>query len=272
MLTKLITQEYKDTFKTQLFLCFLAFFSTILFFISLYLNTKGITHSTLSTLLIIGGGLFWFAGIMIATIGCYANIFIHFYKTCFSKQGYFTFTLPATSGQIFFSKFLVSYFWQLLMQVVVFLNVFGLIYYFTDFNSLSFTYSTIVEILQTAGFTWGSLAILVLSYITTTVSFLLLGFASICLGQLWTNHKIPFAIFSYIGINIIIQTISNGFSHNIYLDESAFFIYDSYIVVDPSLSSFFNQTILLNSGLSFVCIILSYIVCHYIMKNKVNLI
>ena len=54
-------------------------------------------------------------GTIVVTI---INLFHIFLKNVYSKQGYLTMTLPVTSGQLVFSKLLVSTMWIVLTGVV----------------------------------------------------------------------------------------------------------------------------------------------------------
>lgn len=66
------------------------------------------------------GSSFLVLGISIAL---YVSIFINFYKSMFQKSGYLTLTLPVSTKEIIFSKFLTHIIWLFVGTLILFLGV-----------------------------------------------------------------------------------------------------------------------------------------------------
>ncbi len=75
---------------------------------------------------IIGSIVLYFVGI-IAVIMTLVAVIKNFYDTLYGKQGYLTFTLPAKSSSILFSKVLISFFW-IIMSMILMAAIFVLIF------------------------------------------------------------------------------------------------------------------------------------------------
>lgn len=68
-------------------------------------------------------------GILIVTL---ISVVTNFNKSMFRDQGYLTFTLPVTSGQLLFAKTLCSFFWILLSYISLIGIFFGIYMYASD--------------------------------------------------------------------------------------------------------------------------------------------
>lgn len=92
-------------------------------------------------------------GILIVTL---ISVVSNFNTTLFRDQGYLSFTLPVTSGQLLFAKALCSFFWILLSYIAL-IGIFGGIFYYAseqvgeeNIAMVKILISTIMEIPDTA--------------------------------------------------------------------------------------------------------------------------
>ncbi len=270
MLGKLITYELKESYKLHSFLCLFVFATSLLFLTSIYLNINNITNSMLGIFLLFGSCILWILGMVIAGFGCILSIWMRFYKSCFSNRGYFTFTLPATGRKIFFSKFLVACFWQFMTQFIIICNIAGMVFYFYQLNILNISAFDFTSLFQDMGFTWFSLLIMGGTLLLNMASTILLGFASICIGQLSNNHKVPMAILAYVCLNSLMQIANTLITYLTEIEETSS-LYTSYLILDSSIAYYFDNKSLITGGITIVFCIIFYLISHNIMNKHINL-
>ena len=137
-------------------------------------------------------------------------IVVRFYRSCFTDQGYLTFTLPVKNGQHILSKLLVAMMWMVITIVVTMLSV-GLIALSSGGTSgigeLAGGMATgFGELCQMgAGFLPFAFLIAVLLGIALEV---LHFYAAIAVGQLANTHRGLLGVGVYVGISILLQALA----------------------------------------------------------------
>lgn len=123
MVGKLIKNEFKAGLHSVANVYLAAFAAIAFLAVSLMFDISWMTAISLIAVIVIA------MAVIIVTLLMVIN---NFNKTLFRDQGYLSFTLPVTSGQLLFAKALVSFFWILLSYASVLL-IFAAIYmYATD--------------------------------------------------------------------------------------------------------------------------------------------
>jgi hypothetical protein len=131
-----------------------------------------------------------------------------FYKNLLGDEGYLMLTIPVSAWKNVVSKLFTSAIWTILSVVIAFISVLILM----DSEGLN-TVRNEMGLIWSQGqvFFGSSFALLVteiiLYAIVSLLSSILLIYASISLGQLFSGHRVIGADLSYIGIYIVTQTI-----------------------------------------------------------------
>ncbi len=109
MLGKLIKNEFKANIHTIGMIYVVAASAVAIMLLAYLADVTWI--SILSTLVLIATGI-------IAVIMTFVSVVSNFQKTLYGNQGYLSFTLPVTSGQLLAAKTITSFCWLLLSYVV----------------------------------------------------------------------------------------------------------------------------------------------------------
>lgn len=149
---------------------------------------------------------------VIAIVACIVMSFvlmiIRFYKNYLTDEGYLMFTLPVTTGQLIWSKLLVSVFWVIVSAGV------GLLVSFimsvgTDAQDVIFKmdFKSLFE-----GFTGGQSTLIVFMLIAGALFYVaytyLRCYAAMAIGQSFGNHKLLLSVVFYIAFGIVEQILT----------------------------------------------------------------
>lgn len=120
MLGKLIKNEFKSTAHATAWIYFAGIVSIAVMWISILLRIKvmmGISYVTLGIVAFIVSGV-----TLLTTI-------ILLYRSLYGEQGYLSFTLPVTGGQLLASKFIVSVIWILISYALTIASIVSIVAY-----------------------------------------------------------------------------------------------------------------------------------------------
>ncbi|HFI0147314.1 TPA: ABC transporter permease [Streptococcus suis] len=206
--------------------------------------------------MVLFGSSFLTFGILIAALGLSTFVMVinRFRKNVYGRQGYLTMTLPVSSHQIILSKLLASLVWYLLAGITILLSI-GIILAVLMLGTEEFMIPELQTVIQELD--WSVLiAHLFYALIESTMGILLIYF-SISVGQLFKDHRLLFAILTYIGISIVLGVFVAFFSIN-------------------NLENMYSTTLSLYPSpiLALINIILAfayYFGTHFIMTKKLNL-
>lgn len=211
---------------------------------------------------------FYVISIIACTILTMVLLVMRFYKSLFTDEGYLTFTLPVKSHQLIISKLSTATIWILIDGFLVILSLCILLFNRNSFMEMIDHLPEINNGLKIMfGFSGiGAVLFLILYTVCCTIYSIMMFYVSICIGQLMIKHKVLGSILSYIGIYMIIQTLSSialfifGFMSADMVNMSEAEILKIYHLIFP---------------LSFVCFAfvsgIFFIISNHIMKYKVNL-
>lgn len=283
MLKKLVKHEWKSVYKVGSVLLLVIFAVTLVGYIGL--RTPAVSaffadeteldgmQAVLMGFASISSFLIYIMLLVGAMYGIIIYMGVHFYKTMYSDQGYLTHTLPVTPNQLLGSKVLVSGIWVLLINVALGISVLVLIIGMLQgiMNGLQadVTWDEIWRELQ-----WGLeymdfdtvhfLVIIVLSFLISPFTSVLLLFGALTIGQLSGKYKVMMGILAYIGLavaNYILNSLVQAIMTFGYIAGSMDEMSMSYMTsrYDPSLI------------ISCVVGVVLYFVSHYIISKKLNL-
>ena len=197
-----------------------------------------------------------FGGLMI-TLGI-STIFLiikRFKGSVYDRQGYLTLTLPVSEHYIITAKLVGAFIWSVISTAVLLLCIYIML---LSTNSNEVQLSTLLSFV---GEHFTGFGLTVLSFLLSTISFILCIYLAISIGQLFNEYRTALAVAAYIGIRIVIGIIEVFFntSANFYVNSLAGFNDNFYM----------GASVGIVEELIFIAIF--YLGTYYILRNKVNL-
>ena len=197
---------------------------------------------------------------------------IRFYRTMYSNQGYLTHTLPVSTGSILNTKILVSAFWICIAFIITVLSIFTLVrvaagdaWQSLDFNSFNYMIS------EAFGIGYGKFWFYVISIlILTCFSTILMIFASLSIGQMFSQHRILGSIGAFIAIYIV-QQIVGTITMFILGIQSIAFEPTEQVESAAFLSKLYHHVFTAALAESALFVVAFYGICYYLTKKKLNL-
>lgn len=270
MLRKSIKYNWISTYKIILLLNLYVLITTLIGVVTLNMgmwssNSEGITS--------LGALLFILYIISITFVSCIATIYIavRFYRNMYMDEGYLIHTLPISKSTLLLSQTIVATIHMLITSVIMLTCIFGLIYFlFACLDSqtqaaLQLTYDPGMwqEIREAfASNKVFKIALIVVYFIASSAHAVLLSFAAISLGQLFTRHKIIGSIVCYIGLYTIIQIITSLIT----LPFMGLSLFDNI-----SFSQLLNCGILAETVFAIISSVIFYGISYYMESKKLNL-
>ena len=213
--------------------------------------------------------MFFIASIAALSMVVSIYFYVRFYRNLYTDQGYLMHTLPVTPAQLIWSKTFVALIWMLISLVVMMSAIFGLVFAAMPGAERADFWRELCDAFAMMDFD-GRIFLLIVLYILLAIagqlSNVFMGYASISIGQTFKKQKVLGAIGVYIGLYMLIQTVSS------YL--MMFFT----MAVDPysmeSNMDDINFMIIVFAIVTILSALLAagfYYLTHSIMKNKLNL-
>lgn len=195
-------------------------------------------------------------------------IAFRFYRNLFTGEGYLTWTLPASSVQHLWSKIISGSILYLLDCIIVG----GCVLLLVTGSNVTEAYSVIApEVNSELGMTLSTFALFlfIIMLISGPVSVIQTYFC-IVIGQLFPAHRVLGAIAAYFISSFTIQILSFGL-------QIGTGLFPEYILIGQTGASDQVGTYLFmmmgySTVMMIVIAVLEYIVIHYIMKKKINLL
>lgn len=277
MLGKLFKYEFKNTAKLILTIYGIFIASTLISTIGL---STDVMQADIDRLPLIFQLLF-FAVMMLYILSMFAlflvtfvYVCIHFYKTMYSDQGYLTHTLPVKPMTLFNVKLTTAWVWMMGSMVLFVLSIFIMMLGATKGELFDIVLSSpIPQLLEKFEQVFGMkfLSFILLMIVTmafSCVSYLLMVYASISIGQLFNQHKIVMAVVAGIVIYILEQIAG---SIVLLLTGSSYFstlVYADYVTVGDIM---FSAPVIASMIVSVIFAIAFYVICVVIQKKHLNL-
>lgn len=148
---------------------------------------------------------------MLATaIATFFYLAVRIQRSLFSDEGYLTHTLPVTPTLTIWSKFLIFWIWSVIDFAVLCFSIFVLLFSFQD--TLPEFLNFVTEFLNVlAGYQGSEIhlttILMILDFIVQSIYFTFLLIFSMCLGNLFSTHKVLGTILSFFGINIVLSVL-----------------------------------------------------------------
>ena len=263
MFGKLLKYEFKSTAKWYLLITLIALGLSVLTGIIAGSSSTTIRSWDLDTMQMVAGtiGILIFGGVIGLYLSNYYIIIRRFYSNLYGREGYLTWTLPASPHAIILSKFVGALVASLYCLFLLFLSGFITILVMGAVigQDLSPVFSIIAEAFSHSIAYW-----IIVWWIFTTASGIFLFYVSIALGQLFQNRRGFKAILFFFLLCIVLSILGTAVNP----------LKDSYAVgsalVYGNIDEFGPNFV---PGLIYevIKIVSMYFTIHYISKYKLNL-
>lgn len=203
-------------------------------------------------------------------------IAVRFYKNLFSDEGYLSQTLPVTMGQHLLSKTITGTLWSwidyLLLLVSLYIGI-------ATPELLRLYHTNQDEIMQQLGFTgaYASITpakivlILLVAGLIGSIANVVMYYASIVLGQLFSSHRVIGAIACYFGLSAILSAVSFIAMFIMDLTSANHFLLPSGPEDTINFVEYMIRVLTVSMGISLVTTLVLYILMLALMKKKLDL-
>lgn len=221
-------------------------------------------------------GVFAFASMTVV----YVIIVRRFYVNVYGDEGYLTLTLPVKRSYIILSKLIVGFCWLVAQIVVIILSLLILTVspqfikaFWEAIAAIELVALRIAAILNMPiGLMISELTVLL---IVTFVFTILMLYASISIGQLFTRHRLIGSVIGYMLISAVTRIVMQIFWLIIGLSQNMVGMFQDLFAYGGALdhiSSFSLQVdIILYIVIYIALTICCYLLTHFIMSRSVNL-
>lgn len=258
MLKKLIKHEFKATYRF-----YLPIYIGLAVLVALacgFLNIVEIfdVNELFLSITLPLGAVVGLLAIIFALISPYIFICLRFYRSTSTREGYLTFTLPASTNQILFSKFLVSFFWAVLTVGVTTLAIFVLLA--VGFNP-DMTFTAIHQLFHSSEFNFTTILSFAVGYANSILSI----YTAISLGQFVRDHRVIASIAFYAATYTVQQIVSLVVLIPAMIGSGIFSEGDTLNYSDTGMLTIISLII------SLVFSVIFYVISERILDRKLNL-
>lgn len=189
-----------------------------------------------------------------------------FYKNLLGDQGYLMNTLPVSPWKNIINKLLIAILWTIVSGIVAITSIIIMVLnpdavsgFFSEFgNALSHAYSYMGINMYLFGIEF------IITGLSQLAVSILMIYASISLGHLFSKRKILCSFGAFIGLSIIMNTIISTIAiHSRDIINIFSNIEDKFLATH----TFFGSAIVINT----IFFIAYFAITNYVLKNKLNL-
>lgn len=263
MFGKLLKYEFKSTAKWYLLITLIALGLSVITGVIGGSATNGFVDMETNSMQIITGtlGILIFGGVIGLYLSNYYIIIRRFYSNLYEREGYLTWTLPASPHAIILSKFVGALVASLYCLFLLFLS--GFITIIVMGAVMGEDLSPVFSIFE--AFSHSIVYWIIIWWIFTTASGILLFYVSIALGQLFQNRRGLKAILFFFLLCIVLSIIGTAVQPVRDLNDLLRLLYNYGNMEELGISFI--------PGLIYevIKIVSMYFTIHYISKYKLNL-
>lgn len=276
MLGKLFKNEWISTWKVPTALCIYLAALTILGCVSFLSPFWGI-NSSIIEIIAAFSVLIYVLSIFSICIASTIYFIVRFYRNMYTDEGYLMHTLPVKSWQHVTAKGLTFLIWSILIGLAVVSSILTLATTATlslsqitiaDLKMLGFDFQSLMALFQSnVGISFlQAVLMLIALLLVQAISGILIVYASVSIGQLFTKHRVLASFLAYACINMVLQFITSLVQIPSLLARSELFQSSSGVLanlLDPAYFSSLIQALVLS--------VAAFITTCYIMNRKLNL-
>ena len=263
MFGKLLKYEFKSTAKWYLLITLIALGLSILTGIISGSSVPSFVNMEVDTMQMVTGtlGILIFGGVIGLYLSNYYIIIRRFYSNLYGREGYLTWTLPASPHAIILSKFVGALVASLYCIFLLFLS--GFIAILVMGAVMGQDLSPVFTIFE--AFSHSIVYWIIIWWIFTTASGILLFYVSIALGQLFQNRRGLKAILFFFLLCIVLSIIGTAVQPVRNFNDLLNLLYNYGNMEELGISFI--------PGLIYevIKIVSMYFTIHYISKYKLNL-
>ncbi|HIV90557.1 MAG TPA: hypothetical protein H9744_02555 [Candidatus Eisenbergiella stercoravium] len=276
MLSRLIRHEWRETWRIPVISFLVILFLTLVCFICFRQMEPPADENS------VNAGAFVIMMLYCLIISCISTVVtiyiaIRFYRNLYTDEGYLMHTLPVTPRQLILAKLLVAALWVFVLSLLALWAICCILLFGLPamvLVDMSVIIPALTEYFPQI-FGMGPVAFLlfyVLLSLVSAFSSVLVAYAAISLGQLFSKHKVMASILCYIGFTMLIQTVST-----LLMTPSLTRLVLSQDMVNtasgiPSyFGAYMREILLISMAGSVICAVISYILTEYIMRRQLNL-
>ncbi|HJA92266.1 MAG TPA: ABC transporter permease [Candidatus Eisenbergiella merdipullorum] len=276
MLSRLIRHEWKETWRIPAISCIVILALTLVCFICFRRMQPPADASAINAGAFVIMMLYC---LLVSCIGIVMTIFIaiRFYRNLYTEEGYLMHTLPVTPRQLVVSKMLVAVLWMFVLSLLTLWAICCILLFGVP-AMVNVDMTIVGQFLRQYFpqiFGMGPVAFLLFYVVLSLVSSfsgVLLVYAAISLGQLFSRHKVMASILCYIGFSMLIQTVTTLLMTpsltRLVLTED---LVETTTGIPAYFGSYMREILLLSMAGSAICAVISYILTEYIMSRQLNL-
>lgn len=273
MLTKLISHEWKDTFKVPALLLTITVLlsaASLVYFSVADQASADIDLNVRNFVLYIAYILI-LSGLSMILVIYFA---IRFYKNLYTDEGYLMHTLPVKPWMLIVSKLTIGTIWFYLIDLLLV----GAITLITSIALPTMAYFSPEDLLELRTmfqsyhtiFTVPSILFLAIPVmIIGSVFSLLTIYASISLGQLFSSHKVLASILCYLGLSTILSTAMMLLTAP--TTAGVFIIQSTSANPMADFASIYWSIMLISLFANLILCVPAFWICNYVMKRCLNL-
>lgn len=276
MLSRLIRHEWRETWRIPVISFLVILFLTLVCFICFRQMEPPADENS------VNAGAFVIMMLYCLIISCISTVVtiyiaIRFYRNLYTDEGYLMHTLPVTPRQLILAKLLVAALWVFVLSLLALWAICCILLFGLPAMALVDMSVIIPELTEYFPQIFGMgpvtfLLFYVLLSLVSAFSSVLVAYAAISLGQLFSKHKVMASILCYIGFTMLIQTVST-----LLMTPSLTRLVLSQDMVNtasgiPSyFGAYMREILLISMAGSVICAVISYILTEYIMRRQLNL-
>ncbi|MBO4457760.1 MAG: hypothetical protein J5802_08570 [Butyrivibrio sp.] len=212
MLGTLIKYEFKATWMIMTLICgVLIGAGVVAGLVGNFLNLNSPTLTDMQELLLTFGVIGYAMLVSSLSMLSAVFLFVHYYRSLYTPQGYLSFTLPASITEVVSSRIIVGCIWTLASTLATFFSVSFTFMLSGNFKEIvTFIDEAYATIIEEVGAASTNLIIFefILVFILSSISKMLMYDYSITVGQLWSKHKILGAVICYFATQFVMGIIS----------------------------------------------------------------
>ena len=276
MLSRLIRHEWKETWRIPVISFIVILFLTLVCFICFRQMEPPADENS------INAGAFVIMMLYCLIISCISMVVtiyiaIRFYRNLYTDEGYLMHTLPVTPRQLILAKLLVAALWVFVLSMLALWAICCILLFGLPAMALvdmPVLISSLMEYFPQI-FGMGPVAFLLFYVVLSLVSAfssVLIAYAAVSLGQLFTKHKVMASVLCYIGFTMLIQTISTLLMTpsltRLVLSQD---IVNTASGIPADFGAYMREILLISMAGSAICAVISYILTEYIMRRQLNL-
>lgn len=217
---------------------------------------------------------FYIVALICVTCGAFIYLFVRYYKTMYSDEGYLTNTLPLSTHTLIIGKVLASSLWLFITYSITCISVILLVFSQLNTAARGEVYAELLNLIDQynryAPISFGPLAVIsILIYSASMIYSVLFMYASMAIGQLFHKHKVIGSIAAYFGLNMIVQVIST-----MAMTLSGMFGYmtdDGGFATPDSVINYFYSAYTINGVIVIILGAAFYYISYILTKKKLNL-